>query len=130
MPIPVTKYRCQFKCGKLAMGKIVDANRHESVCVKNPENKTCETCCNKVYRSDGDYIKLWYRGCKIKLLDSFFDEHQHLLEVGASKHIKAIFHCPNHNIQTEVEGIEQYIEEVSGKLKQADFYRKGGSQIK
>lgn len=49
MPVPVTKYRCHYKCGHKAFNSKKEAKVHEDKCWMNPDNKTCRTCCNELY---------------------------------------------------------------------------------
>ncbi len=121
MPIPVTKYRCQFKCGSRAMNSVRDMEKHEAGCYKNEANKTCVTCINQLYSKDGDdepYSQTWHiRGCKLSVMDEFISEIHDDLEVGAMRHIKPLFHCPNHN-KTEMDmATSAYIHEVKTKIE-------------
>lgn len=122
MPIPVTKYRCGFKCGKAAMSIRKDAEKHEAGCFKNPANRSCATCINEKYERDSDEDNnVWhYRGCKLKTMNEFFDNMHEKLETGmAAKHIKPVFHCPNWGKDVEQPETETFIEEVSKKIIQA-----------
>jgi len=118
MPVKVTKYRCGFKCGKMAMGSESAALKHESMCYKNPENKTCATCTNAIYEQDSDGFMRWFiRDCKIKKLSEFFDGFGELLIIKPSNHIKPLFHCPNYNEAKENETTEFFISDLIGKLQ-------------
>lgn len=119
MPIKITKYTCQFKCGHKALSDVKRMEAHENnFCFKNPENKTCATCVNAIYESDSDDYTWWYgRGCKIDILNEFLEEVQEDLTIEPSKHIKPLFHCPNHNLSEQHELIEVFIEQVRKKIE-------------
>lgn len=121
MPIEIKKYTCRFKCGKKAIN---DRNRmvaHENnYCVKNPENKTCQTCINCVYEYDSDDYRGWHnRGCKIKAMNDFIEEiHEDLVIDGSNrKHVKPLWHCPNHNQNKEQVSTGVYIAEIKEKIE-------------
>lgn len=113
MPIPVTKYRCAFKCGQKSKNKLSEMVSHESNCWENPANKTCKTCINEIYDTDNDDFRSWnIRGCKLSAMDDFFDKAYDELKVDSGQ-IQPIFNCPYHN-QTEM--AEQEISEFSVRL--------------
>lgn len=116
MPIPVTKYRCKFKCGKRAMNSVKDADKHESSCFRNPESKTCETCINREYESDYDEFSVWHgRGCKISRMNAFLEEIQDLITMD-NNHVKPLWGCPNHNRSDESPLTEEYIKMVTIRI--------------
>ena len=119
MPVPITKYTCQFKCGTKAMSDKRKMEAHENNhCFRNPENHTCETCTNRIYESDYDDFQRWHvRGCKISLLNDFLDEVQEDLMVGTAKHIKPLWHCPSHNLTEAHPLTEIFINEVREKIE-------------
>lgn len=119
MPVRVTRYTCQFKCGKKATADIKIMQAHEdNYCFKNPENKTCATCINAIYESDSDDYTWWHgRGCKIDILNEFLEEVQDDLTLEPSKHIKPLFHCPNHNLSEVSEYTESFIDYVRKKIE-------------
>lgn len=98
MPVAVTKYTCQFQCGKKAVGKINDMNRHESVCWKNPENKTCKTCTNEIYTyessDDGYGSGSYYRGCKLATISNILESAHEIMSHQNSLHVRPVYHCP------------------------------------
>jgi len=44
MPRKVAAYLCKFECGRHATTDFVAVQRHEGVCLFNPESRSCETC--------------------------------------------------------------------------------------
>lgn len=44
MPIPIKAFKCQFKCRKPAIQIEKAMARHESICLCNPDRRTCRTC--------------------------------------------------------------------------------------
>lgn len=52
MPIKVTAYSCQFKCGWRVQTKRYRMVAHEKICFHNPERRACQTCNHHVF--DGD----------------------------------------------------------------------------
>ncbi len=44
MPRAVTAYLCIFRCGRRATTHRKGMERHESMCLKNPERRACPTC--------------------------------------------------------------------------------------
>ncbi len=119
MPIKVVKYRCKFKCGTLAMHDLKTAEKHEDGCYKNPDNKTCETCVNRIYQRDGDDYSTWHwRDCKLPTMSSFIEEIHDFLEMkNGVHHIKPLWKCPNHNQSTEVPETSEYILSVTEKIE-------------
>ena len=101
MPIPITKYRCKFKCGKWAMHTRKAAINHEGNCYKNPKNKTCQTCNNEVYYKDSDDYTTWFfRGCKIDLNNDWLEDNEYDLTIkNGIGHINGIRGCFFHNIK-------------------------------
>lgn len=122
MPIPVTKYRCQFKCGMKAKGTEKEALRHETSCYKNPDNQTCITCDNEIYNREGVYCS---RGCKIELINKFLDELQEKLTiVGSYVHnVKPLFNCPNWNNPELQPATDQFLWDIRPKIELAASYR-------
>lgn len=119
MPIKISKYTCKFRCGTRAIADNKKMQDHEDrFCFKNPDNKTCATCVNAIYDRDGDEYRNWsYRGCKLKIMNEFLEEMQEDLTVEPSKHVKPLFHCPNHNQEEEVGITYQYIIGIRDKIK-------------
>jgi hypothetical protein len=134
MPNKVTKYTCGFKCGRASNSSINNVIAHEKKCVNNPINKTCNTCINKVYYTDGDDYRFWRcRGCKITVMNDFIEDiHNDLLIAkSASGHINPLFNCPNHN-QSEIQPeTDAYIVEVKTKIenKKAEIQRQKEASI-
>lgn len=52
MPVAITKYLCQFRCGTKAKSTLQQIQFHERVCFKNPDAKTCLTCKHEIYEKD------------------------------------------------------------------------------
>ena len=52
MPKQITRYQCEF-CNRIYARK-TPATDHESICLRNPKNKSCSTCFNAI--SDIDPI--------------------------------------------------------------------------
>lgn len=118
MPVPVTKYRCQFKCGMKAKGTEKETLRHEAGCYKNPANKTCVTCSNEVYEREGIS---YGRGCKIELINKFFDDLQEQLQVTGAcvQHVKPFYNCPNWNKPDLQPESDQFLWDVRPKIELA-----------
>lgn len=118
MPIPVTKFRCQFKCGMKAKGTEKEALRHEAGCYKNPANKTCVTCSNEIYEREGKYCG---RGCKITLINDFFDSLQEQLQVTGAyvQHVKPFYSCPNWNMPELQPETDQFLWDIRPKIELA-----------
>jgi hypothetical protein len=123
MPIAVTKYRCQFKCGTNAKSSVKDAVKHENRCYKNPDNKTCSTCSNQIYERE-DHMH--GRGCRIDLLNDFLDELQEKLRVSSSyvTHVRPLFNCPNWNLPELQTGTDGFLWEIRPKIEQAAEFRR------
>jgi hypothetical protein len=122
MPVPVTKYRCQFKCGTPAKASVKIAQKHENGCYKNPANKTCNTCSNEIYeREDG----VCGRGCKIELINDFLDELQEKLKAPMSvvQHVKPLYNCPNWNKSDLQPATDQFLWDIRPKIELAASYR-------
>ena len=97
MPVKIIKYTCAFKCGARAKSTIRQANVHESVCFKNPENKTCTTCNHEIYNMDGDGFREWMnRECKHPKGSEEFDElHEKSgYHTTPAIHINPVRNCP------------------------------------
>lgn len=98
----------------------ISMEKHEATCYKNLENKTCTTCDNQLYSRDSEdepFGKIWHvRGCKISAMNDFFEQIHDDLEVGGMKHIKPLFHCPNHNQTEEQPGTYSYCADVKAKI--------------
>jgi len=119
MPVEVTKYRCAFKCGKRAVSVEKDMRRHEMTCWKNPENKTCNTCTNRIYEYDNDgYNASNYRGCKLEQLNSVLESSHEVMSSQTHFHVRPVYHCPYHNSVAD-ENIgkfaESLLEEINGE---------------
>ena len=123
MPIAVTKYRCQFKCGTNAKSSEKEALKHEGRCYKNPANKTCNTCSNQIYER---YDNCHGRGCKINLINSFLDELQEKLTVTGSRvqHVKPLYNCPNWNNPELQPATDQFLWDIRPKIELAASHRK------
>lgn len=119
MPVPVTKYRCQFKCGTKAKHSLKDAEKHESNCYKNPDNHTCATCKNQVYGTVESYIR--YRECKIEVMNKFLEEmaEQLTLTGTAVAHVRPLFNCPNWNEDEANRMTIPYLATIRPKIEQA-----------
>lgn len=126
MPIPVTKYRCQFKCGTKAKGTEKEALRHEAGCYKNPANKTCVTCSNEKYEREGVNCS---RGCKVELINDFLEElHDKMVVKGAYVHnVRPLYNCPNWNVKELQPTTEQYLNDIRPKIEMAAMYREQAS---
>ena len=122
MPVPVTKYRCQFKCGTKAKGTEREALRHEGGCYKNPANKTCVTCSNEIYEREGVFCS---RGCKVELINNLLEELQEKMTVkGQYVHnIKPLYNCPNWNKPELQPETDQFLWDVRPKIETAAMYR-------
>ncbi len=104
MPIPVTKYRCQFKCGTSAKSSIKLAERHEKTCFSNPERRACTTCKYEVYYKDscehpeldGCETETWMvRSCKTLSNEAFeLLEKRNELTKKPMFYINPIVNCP------------------------------------
>lgn len=101
MPIPVIKYRCQYKCGRQAKENKNAVEEHEATCWNNPENKTCKTCQFESYSTQyEDYgnefpRREWKeRHCLHPEGDKITEEVYELLKID-ELHIKPVTHCPN-----------------------------------
>lgn len=124
MPIPITKYTCQFKCGLKAQSKSEYVSKHENDCWKNPENKTCKTCSNEIIEHDSDDFRGWInRCCKLDSLNSMLGNIHEKLENSTSANIKPIKHCRYHNAQAD-ENIHKYANLVEQAIKnnETEFY--------
>lgn len=117
MPIPVTKYRCKFKCGKKSCGDIKAMSAHEIQCWSNPENKTCKTCSNEIYEQDSDDFNHWInRGCKIQSLNDAIEEIQDELKGHNSMHIRPIQMCPYWNKKEDDINALSFIEKINDEI--------------
>lgn len=122
MPVPVTKYRCQFKCGTTAKASVKDALKHEAGCYKNPANRTCNTCSNEIYEREDDVCG---RGCKIELINDFLDELQEKLKapMSAVQHVKPLYNCPNWNHPELQSPTDRFLNEIRPKIELAASFR-------
>lgn len=122
MPVPVTKYRCQFKCGTNAKSSAKVAQKHEDGCYKNPANKTCVTCSNQIY--DREY-NICGRGCKIELINNFLDELQEKLIAPMSvvQHVKPLYNCPNWNEADLHPATDKFLRDIRPKIELAASFR-------
>lgn len=128
MPVAVTKYRCQFKCGTNAKATLKDALKHEGGCYRNPANKTCNTCSNEIYER-GDNI--YGRGCKIEIIDQFLDELQDKLKAPMSlvQHVKPLYNCPNWNNPDLQPTTEQFLWDIRSKIEFAASVREMAKRV-
>lgn len=129
MPIAVTKYRCEFRCGTNAKSSVKEAVKHENRCHKNPANKTCSTCSNQIYERE-DHMH--GRGCKIQLINDFLDDLQIKLRVCNSyvTHVRPLFNCPNWNSPLLQEKTRGFLWDIRPKIEQAAEYRRLASEGK
>jgi hypothetical protein len=118
MPVPVTKYRCQFKCGMKAKHSVKEAEKHEATCYRNPANKTCVTCINEKYEREGAYCS---RGCKLKIMNDFMYEIDGKLTVtnAVIQHVRPLFNCPNWNKDEHQPMTIAYLAEIRPKIEEA-----------
>jgi hypothetical protein len=128
MPIPVTKYRCDFKCGTKAIGDRRKMIAHEKNCLKNPETKSCMTCVNQIYERDSGDVRGTFhmRGCKLEKMEEFIQEIHESLELPdtATCHVKPLVHCPNWGKNEIVPWTENYLNEIRPKIELAARLRK------
>lgn len=103
MPIPVIKYRCQFKCGLHANESKKFVEEHEVICWHNPQNRTCKTCLYEKYENDTDGFQIWkQRDCRHPDGDKITEEVYEALKID-DLHIKPVVGCQfwlnknNHN---------------------------------
>lgn len=124
MPIPVTKYRCQFKCGTKAKHSVKDAQKHEDNCYKNPLNHTCATCHNQIYEKVERYM--YARGCKIQVMNEFLEEIAEKLTVTGTviDHVRPLFKCPSWNEDEANRMTIAYLSEIRPKIEKAYDERK------
>lgn len=54
MPNLVQRYACDFNCGRRAVVSRRAMEKHESICWRNPNNKTCKTCKHYDRYEDGN----------------------------------------------------------------------------
>jgi hypothetical protein len=127
MPVPVTRYTCQYKCRKKAIGDSKKMATHEKHCLKNPDNKSCMTCKNKKYDrgSSEDEGVFHMRGCKLDRMEQFFaDIHDSLVVMdSAYRHVRPLVHCPNWGKDEIVPWTESYIKEIQPKIEKAQKER-------
>lgn len=96
MPVPITKYRCQFKCGAHAKDSKKAMESHEAGCWNNPANRACRSCKHERYGKDGDgYTEGVYylRECLSKEGNEVLEKAYDLLKVSVNGQVKPIFHC-------------------------------------
>lgn len=128
MPIAVTKYRCDFKCGTKAIGDRKKMVSHEKNCLKNPETKSCMTCVNQLYLSDSDDERGRYhmRGCKLERMNDFIQDIHESLELHhtATCHVKPLVNCPNWGKEIIVPWTESHLNEIRPKIELAAMRRK------
>lgn len=116
MPVEVTKFTCQFKCGKKATGIFRSMVIHESNCWNNPDNRTCKTCSNEMYEKDGDGESKWYyRGCRIAPLDEMLLRMEDQLQHGNTLHLRPIHKCNFYN-SMDTKGAEEFAELVQQEI--------------
>lgn len=114
MPVPVTKYTCQFRCRMKAHSKKDRVAYHENLCWNNPSNKTCNSCKNAIVEYD-DYDGA-YRGCKLKAMSQFFESfNEKLRPRTSSKKVRPVYHCMYWN-QCEDAGTAHYAEELGREI--------------
>lgn len=134
MPIAITKYRCDFKCGTKAIGDRKKMVSHEKNCLKNPEAKSCMTCVNQVYERDstneGGIFHM--RGCKLERMNEFIDEIHESLELRgtAACHVKPLVHCPNWGKAEIVPWTEVHLNEIRPKIELAASRRKMAENVR
>lgn len=106
---------------------------HEKNCLKNPENKSCMTCCNATYERDSDEDKgaFHIRGCKLERMEQFFaDNHQFLVVMDSVfQHVRPLVHCPNWGKDTIVPWTEGYLKEIQPKIEKAQKERTAGKDL-
>lgn len=96
MPIAVTKYRCQFKCGRTSRASKKEVESHEASCWNNPANRACRSCKHEIYGWCGDGETEPHhaeRDCRIPLGKKYLDVAWEKLQTTGG-HIKPIFNCP------------------------------------
>lgn len=128
MPVPVIKYRCQFRCGTNAKSSVKDALKHEGGCYKNPANKTCNTCSNEIYEREDN---ICFRGCKIELIELFLDELQEKLVVEGNfvKNVKPLYNCPNWNTPELQPATDQFLWDIRSKIEFAASIREKAKRV-
>lgn len=95
MPIAVTKYRCQFKCGRQAKDSKKAVEEHEAKCWHNPAMQTCKTCKFEHYYTDSDGFQTWkQRDCRHPDGDKITEEMYESLTID-TLHIKPVVNCPH-----------------------------------
>lgn len=129
MPTPVTKYLCEHRCGKNAVGSLFEMKRHEDSCWKNKNNATCKTCVNEIYKNSEEGFGFLtggkYRGCKISAINETLDNVQHYLKYQNAAHARPIYKCPYHNKEAdENETIfaNELLLEVMGEKEGTEHY--------
>lgn len=55
MPVPITSYACEFRCGKVNT-KRFRIIEHEKSCIFNPDSKSCPTCKHDSIDLEKDYL--------------------------------------------------------------------------
>jgi|ERR1700733_783518 len=114
MPVEVTKYTCEHKCGHKALSKKESMIFHESQCWNNKKNKTCKTCDNEIYEFDGDGEQRWAmrRGCTIDRLNEMFDNIADHLQIENGIGIRPIYKCRYWNEESDdtIDNYAEYIE--------------------
>lgn len=133
MPIAITKYRCDFKCGTKAIGDRRKMVTHEKNCLKNPDNKSCMTCSNEKYERDSDEDSGVYhmRGCKLERMEEFFEHiHESLVVMdSATRHVRPLVHCPNWGRDEVVTWTESYLNEIQPKIEKAQKERMAAGDL-
>jgi hypothetical protein len=123
MPIPITKYRCDFKYGTKAIGDRRKMVAHEKKCLKNPETKSCMTCVNQTYERDStnEGGTFHMRGCKLERMNDFIQEIHESLELRntATGHVKPLVQCPNWGNDKIVPWTEGHLNEIRPKIEKA-----------
>lgn len=127
MPVKISKYTCQFRCGTRAIGSKANMLKHETYCVRNPINKSCSTCKNSQYFRDSDEYRSWHcRGCKFSAMNEFIENMHDFLEIeSGAGHIKPLVNCPNWNLEKEHEDTKQYCIDVEKRIRQKAAEREG-----
>lgn len=118
MPVEVTKYTCQFRCRKKAVGEEKRMVRHERVCWKNPENKTCKTCKNEIYEIDKEYPVEVFRGCKISELGDALQKVSGILTHQNTLNVRPIYQCQYWNKEGDdnvAAFVEELVKEIEGE---------------
>lgn len=127
MPVEVTKYTCEFRCGARAVSKESLMIGHENKCWNNPANKTCKTCVHEMYESDNDGMgnQWYYRGCAIPSLDKMLLRVADQLQYNNTIHLRPIYNCNFHNSDND-KGAKKFADlvltEILSPKEQTEHY--------